>query len=370
MAPPLRVEYGTAPTGGAWRRPYELTFKHPTYKYNPCIMSFMKYRKFGQDDIAISEVGLGCWQIGSADWGEVSASETESILEESLANGVTFYDTADVYGMGRSEKFVGDFIRKHKKHSDELFIATKVGRDPNLYPDGYSRESVTHCIENSLQRLGLESLDLVQTHCVPPEVMRDGEIYEWLRLLKKDGKIKRFGASVESMEEAMLCMEYDDMYSLQIIFNVMRQKALEEVLPVAKQKNVGIIVRLPLNSGLLSGKYTIDTKFGEKDHRNFNRDGKHFNVGETFGGLPYEKGLELVEELREYLPQGVSMAQSALRWCLDQAGVSVVIPGASKVAQATSNASVSELPSFSQDELEKINSFYKDKVHSHIRGLY
>ena len=150
----------------------------------------------------------------------------------------------------------------------------------------------------------------------------------------------------------------------------MRQKALEEVLPVAQTKNVGIIARLPLNSGLLSGKYTIDTQFGEKDHRNFNRDGKHFNVGETFGGLPYEKGLELVEELREYLPQGVSMAQSALRWCLDQAGVSVVIPGASKAGQAKSNALVSELPSFSQDELEKINSFYKDKVHSHIRGLY
>lgn len=330
----------------------------------------MKYRKFGKEGILVSEVGLGCWQLGSADWGEVSASETEAILDASLENGVTFYDTADVYGMGRSEEFLGKFIKKHKEYKDKLFIASKVGRDPQIYPDNYSRESVTRSIDNSLRRLQLECLDLLQTHCVPPQIMRDGEVYHWLGELQQAGKIKYFGASVESMEEAEICMQYENIYSLQIILNIFRQKPLEKILSLAQQKNIAIIVRLPLNSGLLTGKYNADSLFSAQDHRNFNRDGAYFNVGETFGGLPFEKGLELVEELREYLPAEVPMAQSALRWCLAQLGVSVIIPGASNASQAISNAKVSDLPQLGQDVLDKLNDFYKNKVHSHIRGIY
>lgn len=330
----------------------------------------MKFRNFGRDKIKISEVGLGCWQIGNDAWGPVDDTATTNILEKSLEQGITFYDTADVYGTGRSESFIGEFLRKHKDKRDNLFIASKVGRSAKIYPDGYTRENIIESVDGSLQRLGIECLDLLQTHCAPPAVIRDGEIYEWLQELVKAGKIKRFGASVESDEEALLCMQHPDLYSLQIIFNVMRQKPLQEVLPLAQQNNVAIIVRLPLNSGLLSGKFSKDTQFSATDHRNFNRDGQEFNVGETFGGLPYEKGLELVEDLRGIFPQDIPMAQSSLRWCLDQPGVSVIIPGASSEAQVISNAASSEIAPFSQDKLQELADFYNDKVHSHIRGVY
>ncbi len=332
----------------------------------------MKFRNFGRDQIKISEVGLGCWQIGNDAWGPVDDSATTKILEKSLEQGITFYDTADVYGTGRSESFIGEFLRQHKGKRDDLFIASKVGRSAKIYPDGYTRENIIESVEGSLQRLGIEALDLIQTHCAPIEVMRDGEIYEWLQELVKAGKVKRFGASVESDAEALVCMQHPDLYSLQIIFNVLRQKPLQEVMPLAQQNNVAIIVRLPLNSGLLSGKFSKDTQFSKTDHRNFNRDGQEFNVGETFGGLPYEKGLELVEELRGIFPANpdITMAQSSLRWCLDQAGVSVIIPGASSEAQVVSNAASSELASFSDDKLKELADFYNAKVHSHIRGVY
>ena len=327
----------------------------------------MKYRAFGNDHVQVSEIGLGCWQLGGSEWGAVTEKEALAILEASFEQGVTFYDTADVYGMGRSEIFIGKFLQRH---SEELFIATKLGRTPDLYPNGYTQKRVTEHVEASLKRLGVESLDLVQLHCVPPEVVRDGEICEWLRILRKEGKIKRFGASVETMEDAKACMEYDDIYSLQIIFNIFRQKALEEVLPQARQKGVGIIVRLPLNSGLLSGKMNPKTEFGEKDHRNFNRDGKAFYVGETFGGLIYEKGLELVEQLRSYVPHQSSMAQFALKWCLDQSEVSTVIPGATRIMQARMNAAVSNMPSLGTEMHKSLRKFYQEEVAEHIRGPY
>lgn len=302
-----------------------------------------------------------------AEWGVVSEKEAARILETSYEQGVTFYDTADVYGMGRSETLIGKFL---KQHPDRLFVATKLGRTPDLYPNGYTRARVQNCIEGSLKRLAVESLDLVQLHCVPPEVIRDGEICEWLRILRQEGKIKHFGASVETMAEAKACMEYKDIYSLQIIFNLFRQKALEEVLPLAIQKNIGIIVRLPLNSGLLSGKMNVATQFGEKDHRTFNRDGKAFYVGETFGGLPYTQGLELIEQLRSYVPHQLSMAQFALKWCLDQPGVSTIIPGATRVEQARTNAAISAMPSLGVEVHKSLRNFYQEQVESHIRGPY
>lgn len=327
----------------------------------------MHNRQFGKEDLSISEVGLGCWQLG-AEWGEVSEAEAQRILEAALEKGITFYDTADVYGDGRSEAFIGEFLKRHPARN--LFVATKVGRRDLLYPDQYTRANVTTCIDRSLRNLQVDALDLVQTHCIPTEVMRDGEIYEWLQLLCDEGKIKRFGASVETMEEALLCMQHPGIYSLQIIFNVLRQKALDKVLPMAAEKKVGIIVRLPLNSGLLSGKFNRQTVFAENDHRNFNRDGQAFNVGETFGGLPYAKGLELVDELRSYVPEGMSMAQFALRWCLDQQGVSVIIPGASRSEQVYTNAKVSDLSPLSESLLNTLREFYTSKAHAHIRGAY
>ncbi|MBE8182056.1 MAG: aldo/keto reductase [Candidatus Portiera sp.] len=330
----------------------------------------MKFRSFGRDQIVVSEVGLGCWQIGSDAWGPVSDEAATGILEKALEQGISFYDTADVYGAGRSESFVGEFLKKHQSARDSLFIASKVGRSAKIYPDGYTRTNITESIEGSLQRLGIEALDLVQTHCAPPEILQDGEIFEWLQDLVKAGKIKRFGASVESDAEALLCMQHPDIYSIQIIFNVLRQKSLSEVFPLAQEKNVAIIVRLPLNSGLLSGKFSKDTQFDKQDHRNFNRDGQHFNVGETFGGLPYEKGLELVEDLRGLFPTDVPMAQSSLRWCLDQSAVSVIIPGASSEEQVVANVVASEMDSFSEQKLKELADFYHGEVHSHIRGVY
>ncbi len=331
----------------------------------------MHNRSFGKDELSVSELGLGCWQLGGAEWGNVSEEEAHRILDVALENGITFYDTADVYGDGRSEKLVGQFIKKQSKQgAKNLFVATKVGRRDLVYPNQYTRENVTGCIDRSLRNLGVETLDLVQTHCVPTDVVRDGEVFEILRELRTAGKIRRFGASVESMEEAMLCMEHPDMYSLQIIFNVLRQKALQEVLPLAAEKRIGIIVRLPLNSGLLSGKFNKRTTFVETDHRHFNRDGQAFNVGETFGGLPFEKGLELVDELRSYVPSGVPMSQFALRWCLDQLGVSVVIPGATRAEQIANSAKASKIPPLSATLLQTLRAFYDDKVRSHIRGAY
>ena len=330
----------------------------------------MKFREFGRDKIQVSEVGLGVWQLGNDAWGEVKGETGAKILDASLEAGVSFYDTADVYGTGQSESLLGDFLKRAKSKADNLFVTSKVGRSHEIYPKNYTLASITESVEGSLERLGIDCLDLIQLHCVPPQILNDGEIFDWLRTLIKDGKIKRWGASVESDAEALVCLEQDDLYSLQIIFNIMRQKPLSEVIPLAKKKDVAIIARLPLNSGMLSGKFTRSTEFGKKDHRNYNRDGKFFNVGETFGGLPYEKGLDLVEELREILPSDIPMSQSALRWCLDQDGVSVIIPGASKIEQATSNPEVSDLPSFSAEVLAELSDFYQQKVHPHIRGVY
>ncbi len=327
----------------------------------------MKYRTFGRDNIQISDVGLGCWQLG-ADWGNVEIETAHAILQTSVDHGVTFFDTADVYGNGRSEEIIGEFL---KKQTDSIFVATKVGRSGNLFPDGYTEASVRSCIEASLKRLQVETLDLVQLHCIPTQVMETGEIFEWLRKLKQEGKIQRFGASVESMSEGLMCIDQvEDLYSLQIIFNIFRQKPTEALFHKAKEKKVGIIVRVPLASGLLTGKFTKQTTFSEDDHRNYNKDGQVFNVGETFAGLPYDLGVELASELDAWVPSPLSMVQMALRWILDFDAVSVVIPGASKIQQAQSNAAVSDLAPLDDTLHQKLNTFYHEKVKPHIRGPY
>lgn len=327
----------------------------------------MNYRSFGKDGVQISEVGLGCWQIGG-NWGKVEESTAREILKTSLDNGVNFLDTADVYGNGRSETIIGEYFAGK---TDDLLIATKVGRGEDIYPDQYSMETISLRIENSLRRLKIDALDLVQTHCIPLNEMQNGETHDCLRELQRQGKIIRFGASVETMEEANWAIDHiPDLYSLQIIFNIFRQKPVAELFENAQSHNTGILARVPLASGLLSGKMTTNSSFDESDHRNFNRDGQAFNVGETFAGLPYEKGIELVEQLKSFKEPKLPMAQWALRWILDHNAVSTVIPGASKVSQAEGNAAASKLDSLAPETHLALTDFYESKIKEHIRGPY
>lgn len=329
----------------------------------------MKTRLFNGTQRAISEVGLGCWQLGGTDWGDLDDRAAFAILETAVEAGVTFFDTADVYGDGRSETLIGTFLKDHRG-DENIFVATKLGRTSGLYPDKYTEAGVRAATEASLQRLGVEALDLTQLHCVPTDVLRQGEIFGWLRRLRDEGKIRSFGASVETVEEALLCLEQEGMSSLQIIFNLFRQKPAEQVLPRAKEKNVAIIVRLPLASGLLSGKMTTGTRFAKNDHRNYNRDGQQFNVGETFAGLPYEKGVALADALRQEVPEGIPMAQWSQRWILDHEAVTVIIPGASRAQQARDNAAVSARTPLGASAHETLARFYREEVAAHIRGPY
>jgi aryl-alcohol dehydrogenase-like predicted oxidoreductase len=323
----------------------------------------MKYRTLG--NTKISEIGLGTWQIG-ADWGNVNDLTAEEVLATAVEYGVNFFDTADCYGEGLSESRLGRFV---KTLSSEVVIATKLGRFPRPgWPDNFSLKQFRIHTENSLKRLGLQVLDLTQVHCPPTEILRQGEVFDWLRVLKQEGKIKQFGFSVESMEEAKICLQQEGVASLQIIFNIFRQKAISSIFEEAQQKKVAIIVRLPLSSGLLSGKFNFKTKFSENDHRNFNQDGQEFNVGETFSGIPFEQGVELVDNLKQFAP--INLAQFALRWILDFEAVSVVIPGSKTPHQVIDNCTASKYPPLSKETHKAINDFYLKEVASHIRGKY
>ena len=327
----------------------------------------MKFRNFAADGEPVSEIGLGTWQLG-ADWGNVDDTTAERILAQAVDSGVSFFDTADVYGRGLSETRIGRFIKSHAK---KLFIATKLGR----FPEPGGRENVSlkqfrlHT-ENSLRRLGVDALDLTQIHCLPTETLKQGDLFEWLRTLKQEGKIKRFGLSVESMEEAGICLEQEGVSSLQVIFNMFRQKPIAELFDQAKAKGVALIVRLPLASGLLSGKFKSASTFQETDHRNYNRNGGQFNVGETFAGIPFEKGVELSDELKTLVPEGMTLAQMALRWILDFDAVTVVIPGATTPEQTDANCSASDLSPLSSDLHQKLKAFYESRTAPFIRGKY
>ncbi len=323
----------------------------------------MNYRTFC--DTKVSEIGLGTWQIG-ADWGDVDDSTALKVLETAIDNGVNFFDTADCYGAGLSENRLGRFV---KTLSTEVVIATKIGRFPQPGgSDNFSLKQFREHTENSLQRLGVDALDLTQVHCPPTELLQKGEVFDWLRTLKQEGKIKQFGFSVESMEEAQICLQEEGVASLQIIFNIFRQKPIESIFKEAQAKQVALIVRLPLASGLLSGKFNRETVFADNDHRKFNRDGQSFNVGETFSGLPFEKGLDLVEELKELVPE--NLPQTALRWILDFDAVSVVIPGSKSSTQVMDNCAASSIPPLSQTAHDALRTFYQQKVAPHIRGKY
>ncbi|THV25934.1 aldo/keto reductase [Glycomyces paridis] len=293
----------------------------------------MEQRVLGRTGIEVGVVGFGAWQIGAA-WGEVSEADAEAALEAARAAGVTFFDTADVYGDGRSERFVGAFRARHP----EVFAATKMGRRAEQLPENYSAANFLAWNDDSRANLGVLALDLVQLHCPPPAVYADDAVFDALDAMVAEGRLRHYGVSVETCDEALAAIARPNVATVQIILNPFRQKPLEAVLPAAEKAGVGIIARVPLASGLLSGRYTAETRFGEDDHRNFNRRGEAFDVGETFAGVDYATGLEAVERLRPLVPEGMTMAQFALRWILDQSAVSVVIPGARNAGQAESNA--------------------------------
>jgi aryl-alcohol dehydrogenase-like predicted oxidoreductase len=319
----------------------------------------MNYRLLGRTGYQISEVGLGAWQIGGS-WGNVPDEDAIQLLHAAIDAGVNFFDTADVYGDGRSERMINRALAGRK---DMIVVATKAGR--RLQPhvaEGYNRENLTAFVERSLKHLGRESLNLLQLHCPPTDVYYQPEVFAVLDDLKKAGKILHYGVSVQKVEEALKAIEFDGVESVQIIFNIFRQRPLDVFLPRAVQKNAGVIVRLPLSSGLLSGKINKDTEFAADDHRNFNRQGEQFDRGETFSGVDLDLALKGVEELRKLVPNGVSMASFALRWILDEQAVSCVIPGARNEKQVRENAAASDLPALGADTHEAIAVIYERSI--------
>lgn len=317
----------------------------------------------------VSEIGLGTWQLGSADWGVVDDEEAFAILKTFTSNGGNFIDTADVYGMGISEEVIGRF---KKTINEQLYVATKLGRrsdkgfggQQNFTYDGMRRQ-----VESSLQNLDVPQLFLEQLHCIPTEELRKGEVFKHLRKLQKENYIAHWGVIFETSEEALLCLEQEGLASLQIIFNLFRQHVADEVFAKAKERDVAIIVRVPLASGLLAGKFDENTKFAEKDHRNFNANGEAFNAGETFSGIEFTKGIELSRQIAALLPDN-KMAQWAIRWILDHPEVTTVIPGATKVSQAESNVAASGLQPLPEETHRKLRVLYDEKIRPVIRGQY
>jgi aryl-alcohol dehydrogenase-like predicted oxidoreductase len=319
----------------------------------------MNYRTLGRTGYRVSEVSLGAWQIG-ADWGNVSDDDALKLLHEAIDAGINFFDTADVYGDGRSERLIAHVLRER---NEAIFVATKAGR--RLQPhtaDGYNRENLTAFVERSLKNLGREALDLVQLHCPPTDVYYRPEIFGELDDLKRSGKISHYGVSVEKVEEALKAIEYEGVETSQIIFNVFRQRPRDLFFPEAVKKNAGIIVRLPLSSGLLSGKINRNTRFPANDHRQFNRHGEQFDKGETFSGVDFDVALDAVDRLRALVPEGTTIAALALRWILDHKAVSCVIPGARNREQVLQNVSASDLAPLPEATRQAIEQIYSDTI--------
>ncbi|MDP4508647.1 aldo/keto reductase [Nonomuraea turcica] len=325
----------------------------------------MEHRMLGRTGRQVGVVGLGAWQLG-ADWGEVSEDEAFATLEAAVDAGVTFIDTADVYGDGRSEQIVGSFA----KGRPELTVATKMGRRVEQIPSNYVMSNFRAWNERSRQNLGVDTLDLVQLHCPPTPVYSADAVFDALDTLVAEEKIAAYGVSVETCEEALTAIARPGVASVQIILNAFRLKPLEQVLPAARAAGVGIIARVPLASGLLSGRYDEHTTFAPDDHRTYNRRGESFDVGETFSGVDFSTGLEAVRRLAPLVPEGVTMAQFALRWILDQEGVSVVIPGARNPAQATANAAAASVAPLPAETLDAVQAIYDELIRPQVHDRW
>lgn len=328
----------------------------------------MNYRKFGKTGRTVSEVGFGAWAIGGA-WGDVSEADARAALHAALDNGTTFIDTADVYGDGRSEKIIADVMKE--RGGERPFIATKAGRrlDPHV-SEGYNKQNLTAFVERSLRNLATDCLDLVQLHCPPTEVFYRPDVFEVMEEMVTAGKIRNYGVSVEKVEEGLKAIEYPGVASVQIIYNIFRQRPSGLFFREAKAKNVGVIVRVPLASGLLTGKMTKDTAFAADDHRAFNRNGEEFDKGETFAGVPFDVALEAVEEIRRLVPENITMAQFALRWILMEDAVGVVIPGAKNAKQAAANAAASDVAPLSPEVIGELRNIYEQRIAPHVHHLW
>jgi len=320
----------------------------------------MKKRILGKTGFEITEIGLGTWQVGGT-WGSVfSHKKADSILNTAVDNGINFIDTADVYGDGESEKAVGRLVRSR---SERIYVATKCGRRFSPHNDqSYQPKGLRQFVEASLKNMGLETLDLIQLHCPPPESLYRPEIFDLFDTLKQEGKIQNLGVSVETIDEAEKAIEYDNVTTIQIIFNMLRQRPSEQFFAEAAKKNLGIIARVPLASGLLTGKYTPSTTFGKDDHRTYNRQGEAFDKGETFSGVDYMKGLETVEDIKKLFPQQTNLAAVALKWVLMFPEVSCVIPGASRPDQVLSNIQASKLPDLTPEQMNGIKRIYEERI--------
>ena len=324
----------------------------------------METRTLGRTGRSVGVVGLGCWQLG-ADWGEVGDDAAHAVLTAALDAGVTFLDTADVYGDGRSETFVGQVLAERGREG--VTVATKMGRraDPHV-AEAYTLDAFRRWNDRSRANLGVDTLDLVQLHCPPTDVLRRQRTYDDLDTLVAEGRIAAYGVSVETVEEALLAIARPNVATVQIILNAFRRKPLEAVLPAAREAGVGIVARVPLASGLLSGKYDEHTTFAPTDHRTFNRHGESFDVGETFAGVPFEVGVVAAREVASFTPAGATTAQLALRWVVDQPGVSVVIPGARTPEQARGNAEAAELPPLDHEMLDGLKRIYDESIRFHV----
>jgi len=323
----------------------------------------MNYRPLGKTGFKVSEVSLGTWQLG-ADWGNIEKDKAFEILRTAVDNGVNFFDTADVYGDGRSEQIIGEFLKRTKP---KMIVATKAGR--RLKPhtaEGYTKSNIKKFIERSLKNLQKDSLDLLQLHCPPTSVYYKPEVFAALDEFKSQGLIKHYGVSVEKIEEAIKAMQYPGVETVQIIFNIFRQRPNELFFDLARKNKIGIISRVPLASGLLTGKFNKSTQFAKTDHRNYNRKGSAFDVGETFAGVDFSTGLAAVEELKKMKPAVYSMPQFAIRWILDHKEVSCVITGASKPEHIIDNAQASRLKPLNKTNANKIKKLYEAKIKASV----
>ena len=319
----------------------------------------MKYRELGRTGWKVSEISFGAWAIGGT-WGPVEDKESLAALHRALDGGVNFFDTADVYGDGHSEQLLAK-LKKERK--EKFYIATKAGRRlPQQTPEGYSRENLTGWIERSLKNLGTDTIDLLQLHCPPIQLLYMPEVFGILDDLVKAGKLRYYGVSVEKVEEALKAIEFPGVQTIQIIYNIFRQRPAELLFPEVQKRKVGILARVPLASGMLSGKITRASTFAKDDHRNFNRHGEAFDRGETFSGVDFDTGLRVVEQLRPLVPKGATLAQLALRWILEFPAVTCAIPGAKRPAQVAENIGASDLPPLSADAMKKIRALYDARI--------